>query len=1191
MANKIKHILLTAAIFMAAGVFGADFICADRECTVQWADSRSGTGSVALAYDSGANWYSGGRNNYESYTVVKPGYVCDWYTFPSDGTSERDNVLDNCTALLKSGSYTISAAEITAGAKKKSDKDYIACAKLTPAQYTVTLSPEGGSVSPTTIVVTFDAKYAANETSLPKATRTGYDFDGWFTAKTGGDKILWNTTVSTPNDHTLYAHWTAKSFTVTFDKNGGNTPSPSTKSVTYDSTYGDLAICTRTGYTFAGWYTAASGGTKVEATTKVEITANQTLYAHWTVNSFTVTFDANGGNAPSSGSKSVTYGSTYGTLATCTRTGYAFDGWYTAASGGTKVEATTKVAITANQTLYAHWTVKSFTVTFDKNGGNTPSLSSKSVTYDSTYGDLASCTRTGYTFDGWYTAASGGSKVEATTKVAITDNQTLYAHWTAEKFTVTFDANGGNTPSPTTKSVTYDSMYDDLASCSRTGYTFNGWFTAASGGTEVKATTKVAITANQTLYAHWTAKSFTVTLDANGGSTPSPSSKSVTYDSTYGALSNSTRTGYTFDGWYTAASGGSKIETTTKVTITANQTLYAHWTAQTFKITFDENGGNAPSPTSKTVTYDSPYGDLASCTWTGHTFDGWFTAVSWGTKVEATNTVAITANQTLYAHWTAESFTVTFDANGGNTPSPESKSVTYGSTYGTLATCTRTGYAFDGWYTAADGGSRVETTTRVAITANQTLYARWKANSYSVVFKANGASGTMDAQSFDYGESKALSPNVFVMPDQEFRGWKGSDGKSYTDGQVVSNLSSTAGATVTMTACWSENSYVQFVAEGAEGEMDLQQYDGDEGKPLTPNAYSRIGYTFDHWTNRTGAVFADAQYITNTLYVALGQTNTLFAVWSNNVYTISFDGNGATNTMESVSAVYDVSQKLYNRFAHPELGAKFIGWGRSADTLEYPLDSDKDFTTVVNLASESGAEVTLFARWAYDYGSFSEALDCDNLKFESTTWHVITNPSAAQFGDSYVVDNSGSGPNPLSAKGLIGSGTLSFWVKTVMEEDVLLVYVDGESIKTVSGYDYYPDWKAGEWFFVSMRLEGMTAERQLRFEHSYGSNFSCGIDHLSWTPDSENPEPTEDDAPVINGAASVEGGKFRVTFAADKRFKYELIKNETLAPSDWKSFDPQLFLSPDADGNISFEPAMETSKQRMFYRVKVLRKD
>ena len=151
----------------------------------------------------------------------------------------------------------------------------------------------------------------------------------------------------------------------------------------------------------------------------------------WTITpksiAYTVNFDPNGGTVTTK-SKTVTYGETYGSLPTPTRTGYRFSGWYTAKTGGTKIASNTMVGNSAGSTLYAHWKANQYTVTFDSNGG-TVSTKSKKVTYNSTYGTLPIPTRAGYTFDGWYTALTGGTKVTEDTVVTATANHTLYARW------------------------------------------------------------------------------------------------------------------------------------------------------------------------------------------------------------------------------------------------------------------------------------------------------------------------------------------------------------------------------------------------------------------------------------------------------------------------------------------------------------------------------------------------------------------------------------------------------------------------------------------------------------------------------------------------------------------------------------------------------------------------------------------
>lgn len=118
-------------------------------------------------------------------------------------------------------------------------------------------------------------------TTLPTRTRTGYTFDGWYTAETGGEKVTTSTAFT--DDTTLYPRFVAKTYTVSFNINYTGGTNPASQSVTYDSTYGTLPTPTRTGYTFLGWYTAATGGTKVENTTRVSRAVPHTLYAHWEV--------------------------------------------------------------------------------------------------------------------------------------------------------------------------------------------------------------------------------------------------------------------------------------------------------------------------------------------------------------------------------------------------------------------------------------------------------------------------------------------------------------------------------------------------------------------------------------------------------------------------------------------------------------------------------------------------------------------------------------------------------------------------------------------------------------------------------------------------------------------------------------------------------------------------------------------
>lgn len=197
-------------------------------------------------------------------------------------------------------------------------------------------------------------------------TRAGYTFTGWYTQRSGGEKVYDSSGIFVAGTYwdsggnwqysgglQLYAQWTPNNYTVTFDPNGGKT-SVASKTVTFDSTYGNIPTPTRTGYSFVGWYTAKSGGSNVTSSTRVTTPSNHTLYAHWEAISVQVNFDANGGYVAQT-SKTVQYDSPYGDLPVPSRIDFEFAGWYTKTKKGEVVTKNTIVKESDTHTLYAHW--------------------------------------------------------------------------------------------------------------------------------------------------------------------------------------------------------------------------------------------------------------------------------------------------------------------------------------------------------------------------------------------------------------------------------------------------------------------------------------------------------------------------------------------------------------------------------------------------------------------------------------------------------------------------------------------------------------------------------------------------------------------------------------------------------------------------------------------------------------------
>ncbi len=289
---------------------------------------------------------------------------------------------------------------------------------------------------------------------------------------------------------------------VTYDANGGNC-GQTTGYATSVSTAVTLPTPTRSGYIFAGWYTAVSSGTRVGgAGESYTPSANITLYAQWD-KPCTVTYNANGGSC---GTASEKYTGTALTLPTPTRDGYWFVGWYDAATGGNKIgyDGATYTP-SGDITLYAHWQeAVEYTVTYNANGGT---CDTDFATYEGTPLTLPTPTRTGYKFLGWYDTASGGTKIgDAGAPYTPSANITLYAQWQINSYTITVTTNNATVKvngttvnnngtvsiqygAQVTVEVTYFKSYDRSTTINGTdGTTYTSPFTMPAQDVTINAT-------------------------------------------------------------------------------------------------------------------------------------------------------------------------------------------------------------------------------------------------------------------------------------------------------------------------------------------------------------------------------------------------------------------------------------------------------------------------------------------------------------------------------------------------------------------------------------------------------------------------------------------------------------------------------------------------------------------------------
>ena len=371
----------------------------------------------------------------------------------------------------------------------------------------------GGSSEDIQIIVKSSESFAAPESD--GMTRPDGDTDNYFMWLDGNGNS-YEPGGSVPSDVTeLTVQWTAPTYAVTLNTNGGTINNGNVTGYTYGvgATLPAADDMTYTGHTFKGWYDNENlTGSPVTAIGGAE-TGNKEYWAKWEINQYTVTVK------PENGKADITITQDYGTpitAPTLTREGYTFKGW------DKEIPETMPAE---NITVKAQWEINQYTIAFDTNGGSEIAPITQDYGTEITAPDNP--TRKGYTFKGW-------DKEIPETMPA--ENITVKAQWEINQYTITFDTNGGSEIAPITQDYGTEITAPDKPT--RKGYTFKGW------NKEIPETMPAE---NITVKAQWEINQYTITFDTNGGSDIAPITQD--YGTEITAPDNPTRKGYTFKGW------------------------------------------------------------------------------------------------------------------------------------------------------------------------------------------------------------------------------------------------------------------------------------------------------------------------------------------------------------------------------------------------------------------------------------------------------------------------------------------------------------------------------------------------------------------------------------------------------------------------------------------------------------------
>ena len=716
---------------------------------------------------------------------------------------------------------------------------------------------------------------------------------------------------------------------------------------------------------------------------------------------------------------SLISGSQIGNVASISRMGYAFDGWYnnqdsTGNGTGTKYTSTSTVG-NSNLRLYAKWTVAPELMfdnefRFDNITASDIASGANNSTFDIDYGSnklrLNAKGSDAYTGQ-WYGIKSGA--------FAVTPGHTYRIRTTVK-----------NTSSSAKYAAVYIFCFADsnLNSTDTDGNRKSAGVTVASGA-------ESTIDFNYTVQTgrYYGALRFGINDSANGDTaefsniyvqdttspggvaddvTPAdPINKVKLPGESVGSLADIERSGYTFTGWNTAKNGTGTTYTESTKMPSSNTQLWSQWDVNSYTITFAPNGGSV-TPTSKTFTINDSI-SLPTPTRTGYTFSGWKVTekadVSNWTLNDVYTGTSIPAgkygNATLTAQWTVNTYTITYKYNNGVADTTAKYTIEQSIT---LPSPSKTGYTFAGWKVTTAGGNWKTTdsvykgTVAAGKYGNVTLTAQWTVNTYTITYKYNNGAADTTAK---YTIEQSITLPSPTKAGYTFAGWKvttaGGNWKT-TDSVYKGTVAAGKYGNVTLTAQWTANTYTITYVYNNGSANTTATYNIEQA--ITLPSPTKTGYTFAGWKVTTAG---GNWKTTDSVYkgtVAAGKYGnvTLTAQWTVNTYTITYKyNNGAADT----TAKYTIEQSI-TLPSPSKTGYTFAGWKVTTAGGNWKTTDSVYKGTV---AAGKYGNVTLTAQWTANVYTITFLPNGGSVNPTSKTFTIestIDLPTPTK--DSYVFD-------------------------------------------------------------------------------------------------------------------------------------------------------------------------------------------
>ena len=511
-------------------------------------------------------------------------------------------------------------------------------------------------------------------------------------------------------------------------------------------------------------------------------------------------------------------------------------------------------------------------------------------------------------------------------------------------------------------------------------------------------------------------KTVTLSYSANGGS-GAPSAKSGE-SNTYFTVSSvkPSRSGYSFVCWNTYSNGnGTNYYGGNTIKMTANKTLYAKWkkNVTNYTLSFNGNGGSGvpgsitvSSGTTVTIPSKTP-------SRSGYTFVCWSTtansngatATGAGINYHPGGRITVSRNITLYARWQANTYKLYYNSNGG---SGAPSGTYYGSSVTvTSAKPTRNGYTFVCWNTSAFGnGTDYYAGNKITLYYNTTLYAKWKANVYSLYYNSNGGNGAPRGSSYASGTVVTVSSAKPTRSGYTFVCWNTSSSGGGTNYYAGSRV--TVNRNITLYAIWKKNvTYYTLTYSANGGSGAPQATTAAEGTSVKVSSVkpTRSGYNFVCWStvsssSGTGTVTGNGINYNAGDSITLTRNMTLYARWqAKPTYTLSFNANSGSGAPQSVSATEGNYVTIPTK-TPTRSGYKFVNWNTSSNgsgTSYAPGSKVQLYRSFTLYAKWEKIPEYVYCNYNANGGRFSQTAPSEKVLKGGTITVISTKPTRPDY--------------------------------------------------------------------------------------------------------------------------------------------------------------------------------------------------